>query len=197
MNNQRQVGVAATLYSSDHEGIVIADNFGNKFFFANHYSKYVGGPDIAQNNNAAECADYFEAIPAFQCPAGESAEIVLDWTVNSTDFPLYEDQGIIDNDWTTNTDNLPDSPTNIVYLMEANRFNNDFINSSFGGWDVKGTSQFTFNPGGGTNLNPRSMSALDFKHFGKQNLSFFDGHSETRMMKAGSMPFQLINPSYP
>ena len=83
--------------------------------------------------------------------------------------------------------------------MEVNNQNSDFTSSTFTAWDVKYTSRFTFNPGGGANSEnqARAMAANDIRHMGKTNLSFFDGHSETRALKAGSMPFQLINPQYP
>ena len=83
--------------------------------------------------------------------------------------------------------------------MEVNNQNSDFTSSTFTAWDVKYTSRFTFNPGGGANSEDqaRAIAATDQRHLGKTNFSFFDGNSETRVLKPGSMPFQLINPQHP
>ena len=197
MNNQRQVAMTAAIYATDNNSRIIGDNFGNKAFFANHYSFYLGGPNLATNTDANQCADAFEEIAAYQCPKTE--DVVLDWTVNSTDFPHYDKEQVIRGTYFHNIDNLPDSPSNIVYLMEVNNKNTAFTGSVFSDWDVKYTHRFTFNPGGGANSEDqaRAIAATDIRHLGKTSLSFFDGHSENRTLKAGSMPFQLINPQYP
>lgn len=197
MNNQRQISVTSAIYATDFNGYIIGDNFGNKAFFANHYTQYLGGPNIATNTDTAQCAAEFEKIEAFQCPKTE--ETILDWTVNSTDFPYYDESQTIRGTFFHNVDNLPVSPTDIVYLMEVNVKNTAFTTNAFGNWDVKYTSRFTFNPGGGANSenDARAIIAGDMRHLGKTNLSFFDGHSETRALKASSMPFQLINPQHP
>ena len=197
MNNQRQVAMTAAIYATDFNGYVIGDNFGNKAFFANHYIQYLGGPNLSTNTNSAFCASEFEKIETYQCPKTE--DVVLDWTVNSTDFPYYDENSVIRGTYFHNVDNLPESPTAIAYLMEVNNKNTDFTNAIFSDWDVKYTHRFTFNPGGGANSenDARAIAATDERHMGKTNFSFFDGHSETRVLKAGSMPFQLINPQHP
>ena len=197
MNNLRQVGIASALYSGDENDMVIGDDFSGRMFFANHYSIFLDGPDLASNNNAGQCATAFAEIEAYQCPTAESSEVVLDWTVNSTDFPEYELNGNLRAADAHNLNALPGDPVGIVYLMEGNVQNDDFSGSSFSYWDVKLTTQFTFNPAGGANTNPRAIKQNDVKHMGKTNLTFFDGHSETRPLKSGSLPFQLINPLYP
>ena len=95
-------------------------------FFANHYSPFLGGPEIANNNNDSQCADVFEDIDAYQCPTAVSNEVVLDWTVNSTDFPEYELNNNLRATEAHNLHRLPDNPVGIVYLMEANIQNSDF-----------------------------------------------------------------------
>ena len=196
MSNLRQQCMASVTYSVDNQGMVIGDDFGQKFFFANHYLPYMGGEDISQNNNASYCTSVFKKNKVFACPSSPPDEVELDYTVNSLDFKRWEDSNGADYRAVKahRLTALPDEGNVIVYLMEVNAELMAAQNNNYSLWDVKLTTQFMYNNSGAPNTDPRSMKVTDVKHLGKSNFAFFDGHAEGRKMGAGSTPFSLINP---
>ena len=196
MSNLRQQSMASITYSVDNKDMVIGDDFGQKYFFANHYLPYMGGEDISQNNNAAYCTNVFKQNKVLACPSSPADDVELDYTVNSLDFKRWEDSNGANYSATKahKLTSLPDEANAIVYLMEVNTELMSDQNNNYSLWDVKLTTQFMYNNSGAPNTDPRSMKINDVKHLGKTNFAFFDGHAEGRKMSSASTPFSLINP---
>ena len=194
MSNLRQQSMASITYSVANKDMVIGDDFGQRFFFANHYSQYMGGEDISRNNNVAYCTNVFKENKVFACPSSPEDDVELDYTVNSLNFEHWENTGNYIAAKSHKLTALPETGNLIVYLMEVNAGLMSDQNNNYSLWDVKLTSQFTYNNSGAPNTDPRSMKLTDLKHLGKTNLAFFDGHVEGRKMSRSTTPFSLINP---
>ncbi|MCM8534081.1 MAG: type II secretion system GspH family protein [Lentisphaeraceae bacterium] len=193
LSNQKQIGYAAHLYSLDCDGHIIGDNFSKGFFFATHYSILLGGPSLGQVTDDDTATAGFKEVGAYQCPSVPKDELYLDYTINSLDFRNFIDSGNRVAVDTHRLDALPFSPSEAGYVYEVNvqGMIDDGIRYSY--WDVKTTTQSTYNHVGAPNNNPRMMKNNDNRHLKKTTVTFFDAHSETRHLKTMSYS-PIVNP---
>ena len=194
MNNSRQIGMSAHIYADGYDGWIVGDHYGNGFFFANHYSQYLGGEDIGQNTNPDISDAQFEKLEVYQCPSTPPDELYLDYTINAIDLVRYNQGNGYGTAYFINIDALPTEHAETAYLAEVNveKMIGEGIN--YGAWEIKGRSSATFNHVGAANTDSRAISSTDAKHRGKTSLNFFDGHSITPKLNASGVSFQYFNP---
>lgn len=197
MSNQRQVTIAANLYSSENEGVYVGDfnSAPSTMFFATKYLPYLGGDEYTGPLDFDKMDLLFAEMEAYQCPSAKYDDVVLDFTPNAIDMEHNRKTGGYRGTWTHKLAKLPKEMSNIAYLVESNnqKMHNDASNYNL--WDIWKPQVFTFNAAGnpnGTNAS-RSFSSTDQQHYGKMNVSFFDGHSEVRQINNSSLPFSLFN----
>lgn len=194
LNNAKQIGTAANLYALGHNGVLIGDSFGKKLFFANHYSQFLGGPDIGTLNNYVASAAEHKNIEAYQCPSTPYDDLFLDYTVNAIDLVKYANEGTYSKTLTINLDALPTTLSETVYVVEVNVEKMLGEGTPYSSWEVKNRSTAPFNHLGFPNTDPRAISSVDDKHLGKTVLNFFDGHSISPRLTSSGVPFQYFNP---
>lgn len=194
MNNTKQIGTAAILYADGFDGWVIGDHYGNGFFFANHYSQYLGGENIGQVTDQSVSTEQFKQLGVYQCPSTPIDELYLDYTVNAIDLKKFRDDGSYRTAYFINIDALPTEHSETAYMAEVNvkKMLDDGIN--YGAWEILNPESAPFNVVGAPNTNPRAISSTDYKHLGKTTLNFYDGHSLTPKLTSGGVPFQYFNP---
>lgn len=194
LNNSRQIGLASQLYADGYDGWVLGDHFGNGFFFANHYSQYLGGEDIALVTDAVRATEEFKKIPVYQCPSTPADELYLDYTVSAIDLVKYQKFGNYGTAFFIKMDALPTNHAETAYMAEVNvkKMIDEGIN--YGAWEIKDRASAPFNHVGAANTNPRAISSIDRKHLGKTTLNFYDGHSISPKLNSAGVPFQYFNP---
>jgi prepilin-type N-terminal cleavage/methylation domain-containing protein/prepilin-type processing-associated H-X9-DG protein len=198
MSNQRQIGIAANLYSLDFDGVFVGDfnNAPSTMFYAVRYLHYLGGSTYTGALDFNKMTTLFTEIGAYQCPSAVFTDVPLDYTVNAMDIEHYKNNNAYRGTWTHKLATLPKSLSEIAYIVEVNneKMHNDSLNYNL--WDIWNPNVFTFNASGGANspTNSRSFSSIDMQHFGKMNVTFFDGHLEVKQLKHTSLSFKLFNP---
>ena len=194
MNNTRQIGLAAQVYADGFDGWILGDHYGNGFFFANHYSQYLGGEDIGSNTDPNISDSQFEQLGVYQCPSNQADNLFLDYTVNAIDLVQYNNVGNYGTAYFINIDALPTKHAETAYIAEVNtqKMLDDGIN--YGAWEIKSRNTTSFNHVGAPNTNARAISSADAKHRGKTSLNFYDGHSITPRLTSSGVPFQYFNP---
>lgn len=194
MNNSKQIGLAAQIYADGFDGWILGDHYGKGYFFANHYSQYLGGEDIGSNTAPNISDAQFEQLDIYSCPSTPMDNLFLDYTVNAIDLVNYNNSGGYTTAYFINIDALPSEHSETAYIAEVNveKMLDDGIN--YGGWEIKGRNTTPFNHVGAPNTNPRAISSTDSKHLGKTSLNFFDGHSITPRLNSSGIPFQYFNP---
>ena len=201
MSNQRQVGIAAHLYSLDSDGRYVGDfnTAPNTMFFATKYLPYVGGEIYEGALNYPVMTDLFGEIDAYQCPSTQYEDVTLDFTVNSIDMEYYRTNSGYRGTRTHNPTTFPKAMSEIGYLMEVNNKRAHDGSNNYNLWDIFKPVSFTYNAVGGTNSqsDSRSMHYLDSQHLGKMNMTFFDGHSQVLNIRNGRYTFGILNPHLP
>ena len=194
MNNTRQIGLAAQVYADGYDGWIVGDHYGNGFFFANHYSQYLGGEDIGQNTDPNISDAQFEKLEVYQCPSTPKDELFLDYTVSAIDLVRYNNGNGYGTAYFINIDALPTEHAETAYMAEVNveKMLNEGIN--YGAWEIKDRGTAPFNHVGAPNTDPRAIKSTDNKHLGKTSLNFYDGHSLTPKLNSSGVPFQYFNP---
>ncbi|MCM8536234.1 MAG: prepilin-type N-terminal cleavage/methylation domain-containing protein [Lentisphaeraceae bacterium] len=198
MSNQRQISVAANLYATEFDGLMVGDynSAPSTMFFAVRYIHYLGGDVWTGNLNTDKMDTEFAKIGAYQCPSTQHQDVPLDFTVNSIDMDHYENNSAYIGTRTHRISSLPKSLSSIAYILEANNQRNKDSGYDYHLWDIFKPNFFTFNAVGGANTSggARSMYFADPQHLGKTNVSYFDGHSEVKQLKSNSFKFSLLNP---
>ena len=194
MNNSRQIGMAAQVYADGYDGWIVGDHWGNGFFFANHYSQYLGGPNIETETDQNTANNEYKDIGVYQCPSTPTDDLYLDYTVSAIDLIRYRDEGSYGTAFFINIDALPTEHAETAYMAEVNvqAYLDGDIN--FGSWEIKNRTTAPFNHVGAPNTNPRAISSTDMKHLGKTTLNFYDGHSLTPKLTSSGVSYQYFNP---
>jgi prepilin-type N-terminal cleavage/methylation domain-containing protein/prepilin-type processing-associated H-X9-DG protein len=203
-NNLRNLGQATYLYTMDYNDWIPRDTFGSYMFFANKFSKYVGGPDIPRDReqDANYLFSVFEKMPIYHCPSLRQVKktgadmFVLHYTINSIDWDLFARTrnygGAIDASKLTAA---PGSPSSILYMTEINtRQSTPLTPRGFGEWDLWNPTLTTFDKSGRKNAAPRMIHADDKRHEGGTTVVFLDGHNERRKLIPKDLPLVLFNP---
>jgi prepilin-type processing-associated H-X9-DG protein len=192
------------MYTMDFNDWIPRDTFGSYMFFANKFSKYVGGPEIPQNRE--QDANYlhtvYEKMPIYHCPSIKQVKrpgadiFVLHYTINSIDWDLYRRTktygGAIDASKLTSA---PGSLSSVLYMTEINiRTGTPLTPKGYGEWDVWNLEQTSFNKAGKKNPSPRMIHADDKRHDGGTTVVFLDGHNERRKLTPAGLPISLFNP---
>ena len=199
MSNQRQIGIAANTYSIDNKEVFIGDynSAPSTMFYATMYLGYMGGPSWSGALDFNKMDEEFAKIGAYQCPSAQHNDVPLNYTVNSLDMEHYKNsdggyQGVRAHKLAQ----IPKSLNEVIYVLEVNNQRAKNSDNNYNLWDIFKPQSFTFNESGGSNNqnNSRCFSYLDQQHFGKMNVTFFDGHSEARPLKSSSLSYKLMNP---
>ena len=194
LNNSKQIGIAANLYSISYDGIIIGDHFSSGHFFANHYSQYLGGDDISHSTDGNLIDSVYETIGVYQCPSTPSDELYLDYTVNAIDLRHYADSNSYRTAYTINMSAMPTELAETAYVAEINVEKAIDENINYGRWEIKDRESASFNHVGAPNTDPRAIKSTDEKHRGKTVLNFLDGHSISPKLNGSSLRFQYFNP---
>jgi prepilin-type N-terminal cleavage/methylation domain-containing protein/prepilin-type processing-associated H-X9-DG protein len=206
-NNLRNLGQATYLYCSDYNDWIPRDTFGSYMFFANKFSRYVGGPEIPRDReqDANFLYTVYEKMPIYHCPSlrqvtRPGADIfVLHYTINSIDWSLFARTrtyaGAID---ASKLSAAPGSPSSILYMTEINtRPGTPLTPRGFGEWDIWNLTFTAFDKQGRKNETPRMIHADDKRHEGGTTAVFLDGHNERRKLTPSGLPTGLFNPLDP
>ena len=198
MSNQKQINTAAALYANSNDGLYVGDFNASPstMFFATKYLPYIGGQEYTGPLNFNKMDKLFEAVGVYQCPSTKWKDVTLDYTVNSIDLQYHKKTGGYRGTWTHRISGFDHSVSGIGYIIESNneKMHND--GSNYNLWDVFKPQAFTFNASGAPNSSnsARCFSSTDKQHLGKLNVSFFDGHSEVRILNNSSFSFGILNP---
>ncbi len=206
-NNLRNLGQATYLYCMDYQDWIPRDTFGSYMFFANKFSKYVGGPEIPRSSE--QDANYlytvYDRMPIYHCPSIREVKrpgvdiFVLHYTINSVDWARYAQtrtySGAIDASKLTQA---PGGPSSILYMTEINISpGTPLTPRGFGEWDIWNLTQTSFDKAGRKNAAPRMIHADDKRHQGGTTVVFLDGHNERRKLTPAGLPTVLFNPLDP
>ena len=198
MNNQRQIGMAAQMYSQTYNEHFVGDfnlEGQSDMFFASKYLAFITDEAYTGPLVYTDMSARFREVGAYQCPSAE-LDVALDYTVNSIDTVQYDTNGNYKGVTSHNSSTFPKSLDEIGYLMEANNQRAYDQGDNYHLWDIFDPNKFTFNSAGGTNseTDSRSMHYLSQQHLGKMNMTFFDGHSKALYIKNGGYTFGILNP---
>ena len=196
--NLHKLGRAAQQYASFNRNFVPRDywygcdepwNTGQygHYQFAAKLLEYVGGKPWPFRYSDDDHRIYKELkkFPVFKCPCVDDKDFVLTYVVNGTGFEYYEKTGGYTSGAASSIDDLPASPQDISYIMEANI--NMLDPFRFGIYDVLYPGNMPFH-GKVPNENPRAVRHDDKRHAGRTTLVFFDGHTEPRELHPTTCP---------
>ncbi|MBM3880530.1 MAG: prepilin-type N-terminal cleavage/methylation domain-containing protein [Verrucomicrobia bacterium] len=199
-NNLRQLGLAAVMYSNDHDDHVPGDGFGQGYFFATMLTPYVGSAQFTGNPrdfNAVytNCA----RIGVYQCPSFKSGSAnplpyTLMYTVNTIDFAQYVRTRTYAPAPYQKMASLPAGPSKVAYFAEINSAGPIANAKDFMGWNLWERGDFAFGENLQPNPNPRMIGHDDKRHGESTALAFLDGHTEVVRLTAQKCPITLFNP---
>jgi prepilin-type N-terminal cleavage/methylation domain-containing protein/prepilin-type processing-associated H-X9-DG protein len=201
-NNLRNLGQATYLYTLDNHDWIPRDTFGSYQFFANKLSPYIGGPVVPPNRelDVNHCYNVFSNLPVYRCPSlperptpqSRTTPFVLHYTINSIDWPYYQQTRVYRGVAASRLTEAPGSPSAVLYLTEINPAG--LQPKGFGEWDIWNLTQTTFNERGRPNTVPRMIRADDKRHEGGTTIVFLDGHNERRKLTTNALPVTIFNP---
>ena len=212
LNTLKQFGIAAQLYATDYNDYVPSDYITQGTMWANLLAPYVGGKQFTPAPGDPSLSDsltaYFGSYKFFQCPAVRSPTNnmkPLHYLINTLDMPKNM------ANWTSFTEardyhKLSTVPrqVEVVYITEINEDKAKVGQMDYAGMNVYTPSTTTFNSSGNPNpplgagtTGSRMMHANEKRHGGNVNLTFFDGHVESRRLQKDKVPYWLFNPGQP
>ena len=204
-SNMHQMGVASQSYAVANDGYLPRDVWPSQvahYFFGARFSHYLGGPLIPPEKQSDTIFLYnaIRGIGVYRCPAVETQfdvngdEFVMHYTVNGCDFAVFLTSGGYGSSDPTRMSQLPVDPSATLYLTEYNpNHTGQSVAHSFGHYDVWVPGHITF-AGVAPSGNPRMIEYDDMRHSGSFNLSFFDGHAETRRLHPAEINVSTLNP---
>ena len=207
MNNQNQILTAGYVYASKNNSYLVADhitNDDNNLFFAARYLPFISGfEDNDAIFNYETAAATFDQVSPYQCPSFIKDEVKLDYTTNSMNLAKNDGFGNLPlEDNTSRAHKIPQIPvaSETGYLVEVNQYRADARANNYDNWDVWNEDKTTFrkngDPNGRANRKTRMMHMSDQTHFGVMNVTFIDGHIETRRLNQSGVPFTLFLPNF-
>ncbi len=202
--NVHAIGRAAQMYAADNNNFVPRDYWYGcnnpwdtgqycHYLFAAKFIQYLGGEQLAERYMDTDSRIYkeLENLPVFKCPSVKDDEFVLTYVSNGTDFEYYKRTGDYTSGAASSLDDLPDQPSKIFYVMEANIMM--LSPREFGIYDVLYPGNMPFD-GKTPNQNPRAIRHDDKRHEDRTIMIFFDGHAEKRYLHPDDLPLTIFNP---
>jgi len=210
LSQLQQIGRASDAYSVDNNSMVARDHWFNcldpnqpgnyrHFSFLGRYSGYLNGPSVPLSADAdgsqVELHAAAQAIDVWRCPSETNPAYALTYIVNGVDFDHYSSNGTYTSGAMSSIEKLPGSPSEIMYMSEANTINYQSP-TSYGIYDVFTANKFIFF-GGVATPAPRMISAHDTKHINSAPILFFDQHADAIQMTPDNFPMRMLNPLDP
>ena len=196
MNNMKQIGLAATMYTHDNEDKLAIAAWNGGFFWPTRLAEHLSlkfDPSLSQNEDAVRGLCTNAAV--FHCPAWKKSgkDYGLHYGVNNIDYQ----QSKYPSTW-IQADNVRGQKVSQVrgriceitlyFELDANNGLTYVQN------DVNKPDKATFGVMGVANdqSQVRMIPSNDKRHLGRCNLTFMDGHAEGKAIRREQMAWERI-----